>query len=600
MKTEIVNFINDLPPEVHSFNLSLEEGLYLMIDLDETGNLTNTQKEVFGKNSEITPFFQDCLNIQTNLKPVAATKIFNPNKKIFNASCSPFAICFKKKFLDKNIKAGTDVKKEMEQYFHAASKYTSHEEHNKWFNQFRKYCLENLLENVKNLEEYKVAKPDFAVNVYLKRPSLQDYQITYESYVINNVFNKDEYKIESNGITYNIADSLSSFSEKKMFWKHKTAPFEFNLRIIPEEAKATWQFFELRKRLLPNPLPIFIDKPELNNRVITLVKEDSRIKYSEILKKLFEEHKKDIGNYYLLFFQKGELVDLDFVPSFQYEIKSMVISEVFPLGSKQQRTIENIFQFEREVANKFFNGQLVTETKAGGLWLRYFGDVEYNPKYLTQNTYNQLLKYRKGFYDFIYKSKRQAIQQFMLQDIMIHGILDDLRHHQTEKTAQYSTSEYAIKEKLNIWFSLYNYFDSNNSKSINIMINKTELLRKRIGDIAKNEGSEPFIANEDEFAFASGQVINWLLLQSESSNRTHALLEPFLQKIDAKLFREAMGRTFEMYKHKFTLYPNKYEFDRVFGQVMGCDTNVSIKSLLPLILAGYFSESVFKKINSKS
>lgn len=595
MKAEIVNFINGLPSDVHTLNLTLEEGLYVFLDLNENADLEKMEKQVFKKKSEYDTFFQRCLDIQTNLKPVSAAKIFNPNKKIFNSSCSPFAISFKKKILEKNLASGTNIKKEMEQYFNGASKYVVEDEHVNLFNPFKKYCLEKLLEIIFELDEFKDAKADDSVNIYLSKASLNDYQQVYEKYVINNVFNKDEYKVESGGVIYNIADSLSSFSDKKMFWKHKTAPFEYNLRIIAEEAKALWQFFELRKRVLPNPLPVFIDKRELNERAITLIREDGRIRYAEIIKKLFKECKSDLGSYYLLFFQKGELIDFDYVPSFQYNINNMVIEQVFPISGQHPKKIETVFQFEKEVANKIFNNQLVTETKAGGFWLKYFGEIEYNPKYLTHNTYNQLLKYRKAFYDYIYKSQRQAIQSFMFEDIMIHGIIDDLRYHQTEKTEHYSTNDFSIKEKMNIWFSLYNYFQLDNEQNINSMINKTELLKRRISEIAKNEDGQQAIETDEEFAFASGQILYWLLLQSESANRTHAMLEPFLQKTDAKLFKEAICRTFEIYKYKFTLYPNKYEFDRLFGQVMGCETDINIKSMLPFILAGYFTDSVFKK-----
>jgi len=51
-----------------------------------------------------------------------------------------------------------------------------------------------------------------------------------------------------------------------------------------------------------------------------------------------------------------------------------------------------------------------------------------------------------------------------------------------------------------------------------------------------------------------------------------------------------------MYKYKFTLYPTKYEFDKLFSEVMGYDPDFSnMKGHLPMILAGYFSESIFKK-----
>ena len=598
MKTEIVNFINDLPAEVHSYNLSLEEGLYIFVDLHENGNLIGLEKEVYQKSKkegEINKFLKNCLDIQTNIKPVSPQKIFNPNKKIFNASCSPFAICFKKKILEKNIIIGTNIIKEIGQYFNAASKYTTNEIHIKRLEKFRKFCLENLLNILTTLEEYKNLKSDFGINVFLKSVELSDYHTVYEKYLVNNVFNKEEYSKEIGRIVYGIADSLSSFNDKKMFLKHKTAPFEFNYRLTREDAKSIWQFFQLRNRVLPNPLPIFIDKRELNGKVIAILKEDSKIRFSEIIKNLFnnQENNKDLGNYYLLFFQRGELVDFDFVPVFKYELKDMSIVEIFPLGGKMETKVKNIFGFERDIANRIFNNQLITETKAGGIWLKYFGDLEYNPQYITDNTFNQLLKYRKAFYDYIYKSRRESIQDFMFHDIMIKGILDDIRVDEYKDRKH--SREYSIKEKLNIWFSLFNYFN-NNSKSNTDMVNKTETLLKRIKQIVESDNES--LQTDEEFAFASGQLIRYLLGQSEAGDRTHALLEPFLQKIEPNMYKLAIARTFDMYKHAIVFYKGntRYSFDIIMSQVMGFKPDTTnMKLLLPLILAGYFSETIFKK-----
>ena len=124
------------------------------------------------------------------------------------------------------------------------------------------------------------------------------------------------------------------------------------------------------------------------------------------------------------------------------------------------------------------------------------------------------------------------------------------------------------------------------------MINRTEQLFERLKLIAKPENTSEHIKTEEEFAFAAGQIIWKLLIQSESANRTNAMLEPFLQKTDVELFKQAIARTFDMYKHKFKLYPVKYEFDKVMSEIMGI-TDVDIKKNIPLIMAGYFSATVF-------
>ena len=130
------------------------------------------------------------------------------------------------------------------------------------------------------------------------------------------------------------------------------------------------------------------------------------------------------------------------------------------------------------------------------------------------------------------------------------------------------------------------------------MINKTEQLFDRLKIIAKPENTVERITTNEEFAFASGQLIRTILNKSEAGERTHALLEPFLQKTNAEQFKQAIAREFEKYKHAFKFYKgdsNRYEFDKIMSEVMGFETSVNMKTLLPLILAGYFSETIFKK-----
>ena len=316
--------------------------------------------------------------------------------------------------------------------------------------------------------------------------------------------------------------------------------------------------------------------------------------FRSIIRSLLDLRRTNLQNFYLLFVQKGQIIDLDFVPIFKYTLKDKVendftLEEIFGtepvvyFNSKDH----NIFDFQFMVVNLIFNNQLVQKTKAGTLWLKYFDDLKVSPEYgLTDAICNLLYKYRKAWYDFIYKSKQQIITMTMIDEMFKDSIVDDLRHdEELKKTAQ-------IRKKLSLWFGLQPLFDNN--FNTNSMANKTVELQTKIREIAQTESFH--IATDDEFAFAAGQLVWKLLIQSESANRSHALLEPFLQKTEPVLFKQAIASTFNMYKYKFTLYPTKYEFDKLFSEVMGYNPDLSnMKEHLPMILAGYFSESIFKQ-----
>jgi len=589
-----------------ALDIALEDGKYVLKNVDENGNILNEDIGLFTKKEELTPFFEKCRKVLQLSNPVDKNKIFNPNLKIFNVTCSPYAVGFTKKGIINNIekirKDGTTVGKSgilnelTKQYLKKAEEYVEEGQSSAWFNALKSWLTVYFWELVDKIG-FNDLKDGYVIVFFHKEVPIVQYKKPYLKYVGENVFNKAEFNTSYQDIIYGVSDSLNTFNDKKRFLKHQSASFRFNYRVHGEDAQLVLKFYQLSKnKQLPNPLPIFVDKEEanLNADVVKLFNNERVSGYSEIIRSLLDLRKTNLQNFYLMFVQKGQIIDLDFVPVFKYTLKDkeendFTLKEMFGtepvmyFNSKDH----NVFDFQFMVVNPIFNKQLVQETKAGALWIKYFDDLEIKPDYgLTDAIYNLLYKYRKAWYDFIYKSKQQTITMTMIDEMFKDSIIDDLRHdEELKKTAQ-------MRKKLSLWFGLQPLFD-NNFKT-NSMANKTVELQTKIREIAQTESFH--ITTDDEFAFAAGQLIWKLLIQSESANRSHALLEPFLQKTEPVLFKQAIASTFNMYKYKFALYPTKYEFDKLLSEVMGYDPDIlNMKEHLPMILAGYFSESIFKK-----
>lgn len=624
MIQELAKFVADLEqndPFIHQKGVELREGLYLFVEINEDGSLSIIHKLLNDKKvskaqimEEQELLYRRSLALQQVLMPVAPTKIFNPIEKIFGVTCSSFALGFNKKNIDKN--SIEKIQKGLVQYFDKAKEFLDSDDDilkNKflyWHNTFSGYCKHNLVQFLEKLEEYQQVKEggDFLVMLILNEPNIEYFKIIHDVYFHKNIFNKEEYnKADKEGLTRGVPDSLYTYNVKKPFLQHQSSPFNLKYRTSISEAKLIWQFYELQKRVLPNPLPIFIDNRELNKEVVTLFSEDKKENYTDIIKALFTIHKEDLGGYYLLFSQKGSIIDLDFVPSFQYHLHNCELRETACLNcsyiNKEKQSVEwpikgkitNLFDFQEKVANHLLGVELETNTKGSKKWLKYFGEVEYNPKYMTDIQYNIFLKYRLSFYNYIYKSQRNAINKVAFDDIMVNSIMDDLRHDEVKESRH--TKQYDVKEKILIWFSLYDFFEQN-KKNSNDMINLTQQLFDELKNIAKSSNAPPTEVAPELFAFASGQVIREILQKSKSDKRSHALLEPFLQKTDVNLFKLAIARAFETYKHEFTLYSSskRYEFDRTMSLIMGAsDNSINVKDLLPFTLAGYFSDSIFVK-----
>lgn len=612
MLREIINFTRSLSPESFKRGLQPTSGLHLAITLNENSEPQAFQAEVFinpdkpsygikwtketdekkfewhESKDPKTPFLQDCLSKQTHTKMVSINKALDSKKKIH--SCSPFCVAFK-------LKTIGEAQDRLNDYFNTAVEYCESDGHRRWAEIFKNYCHQYLVDLLQRVirefqaeqssdRKSKISENDY-LYVYLANLAAQDYECVHQNYLCRKAFNKEEFNVSVNELTFGVSDFLTGFNQKKPFLQHQTAMVEVNERIASEEAVWLFKFSQLKEnKQLPNPLPIFIDKDELNEEVVKMFHRDEnrKIGYAEMIRAVYEKEK-DLGNYYLLNMQgKEEVKDFDFVSSFQFEIEPPIfIENLYAVESElTSQKIDDIFELEKGLARRIFDGQLIRK-KDDGWWLRYFDEIEYKPQYIRPAMYKLVLKYRKAFYDYIYKSKREAITSNMFHDIMQTGILDDLRQD------EHRSNEFKIKEKLNIWFSLFEYFDQKrNQDGDKIMANQIRQLQGCMQKIVSDD--EAHLETDQEFAYASGQVIYYLLSRSEASNKSHALLEPFLQKTDAEQFKLAISRVFAQYKHDISFY--KGRFEKLMSEVLGYDPETNLKSLLPMILAGYFAESV--------
>ena len=604
--TNFVDYLEDRSPEVFSENLKLKEGLYIFLEKEGADLVVKTENIVMvDDKTEKDNLYDLFLERSTNTEMLNAMKSFNSGPKVFIVIGTPFGIAFNGKAYKTNSEK--KLLDSADAYFKAAQKFMDpkNEQHATWMNEFRQFVNNKLFDYLSGFEEYKKEKDQFMFYFFHKEPLINDYIEIQAKFLSEKLFNKDKFNVKNKeGEIFGISDNLSGFNDSKAFLKHQTSTVELNYRINGKDANKLYQFFRLQQKnkILPNPMPIFVDEKELTLETVKFYKSDTKKGHKEIIEHLLNDRKKDLQNYYLIYFQNGQkgsrIVDLDFVPVFRYNTGDMPkITALFKFNSKDKGSIlkdfyiENIFSFESLLNDKLFL-QYPKNSNYGFGILRsnYFNDkIEAYKGYTMSDTVTNLLyKYRKSLYDYIYKSHREAITFKMFYDMMINSVLDDIRHDKDHNKT------FIIKEKLNIWFSLYNYFV--NSDKNNDMVNKTEMLFEKINQLAKNEKAQ--MQSDDEFAFASGQLIRMILNKSETTERTHALLEPFLQKTDPRLFKLAIARAFETYKHAFQFYKgnNRYEFDKIISQVMGFGpTEQNMKNHLPLILAGYFAETIFKK-----
>lgn len=621
MIREIINFTKGLLeeyPEVMQWNVTPNGGLYVFVHLDEHGkwdcNNLVYGKDFFyiGKNYNIDNCVELAKKYEGQVKRVGTSmnKVLDVKKKIF--SCSPFAVIFKKKSLSDDKLEGKGVYKIVKilpSYFNSARLLCEDDEVksqlSKRFENVCEYVL-NFLLNLRNpfaekstsiIEEMK---DNEYVNIFLENISFNSYVEVHNKYLRDRLFNTNDYNKEISGEIYGLSGFLNGMNSKKMFLSHKTGLMcnGINGRITFEDALFLSQFETLIiNGTLPNPLPIVIDKNEINGRIVSIFNINEKKRYRDIIKELFDgKYVQNLSDYYLLNYSKKKSIvinDIDFVPLFRYYFVPLInIYNVFEVGKKNDDdsfvcepdiVLSNVFDFERIVLKEIFNNALIVENDKG-IIVRYFDEID--PRYVKGGDlmYQLILKYRKAFYDYIYKSELNVLNQVIFDEIMFVSILSNIR---TDEVKGHFYLNYPIRKKMNIWFSLYEMFNNTNNINSKVMISKVSELLKKMASISRGES---IIETPEEFAFAAGQLVSYLIDRSVASNKTYSMLEPYLQKTKSGHLQDAIANTVSIYKHDISTY--KGAFQQLASNVLTCDENLDMKPLLKYFLAGCFSKCV--------
>ncbi|WP_293929172.1 hypothetical protein [Sphingobacterium sp. UBA6320] len=642
MIKELINFTNNLDEEFKNLGSSPKEGLHILMryQTDEYGVIsmdeTDYQYEFFSKKQKTgtSEFLNYCKSLHQNAWCIDTNKCFDlPTKAIH--TCSPFSVAFKQEHLEGGAKFNANKKKKQiydrfSDYFAKAfALFKDNNEQEKYI-VFKNFFSDNAFSSVlkkieeeradqfnKSTEEAEKLKSQFKeekdksikeslksqiadyeqellkvkplddsnyIIFYLDLP-LEQYKEVHKKYLDDKLFNTDKYNTAPNeeGLILGTNNFMNGFNGNMPFLMHQTASFDITGRISNQDAKLLNDLKNMfPNKTLPNPLPILIYEDELQNEVIGLFKESSfKLSYREILERLIADNEVDLSNYYLLFWQNTMdgivFKDFDYVSKFDYKVKDLIIHNLFEIREKGGKVdkhyslIKNIFDFELQVLKPLIQNKYHR--------VDFFGDLNKDEFAKLDLTFSSFSKYRKAVYDFVYKSQRSSIDGHAFYEMVFNSILDDIKNG----------NNYGVKEKLNIWYSLYDYF--NPKKNIN-MINRLKEYQDFVREIINDEDLNDI--TDEKFAFAAGQVIEYILSKSKSADNSFNLLEPYLQQSRCAEFKKAIANDFSRYKHENF----SKNFEKVAAFVLSYETSANLKNLLPQILSGAFAKNQLFSSNS--
>lgn len=642
MIKELINFTTNIAEDFLNLGITPREGLHILLNTKIDDGVSHIdmidyQYSIYSKKmKEETDLLIKCKFLSQNAWCIDTNKCFDlPTKAIH--SCSPYLVAFKREHLEggekyKNNQAAKkkQIYERWGDYFAKAEllfKDEQEKQENRVFQYFFKNgdfknILDKITENNRleydrlstvrseielqiketkdnvQKEELKNRLRDIDNQLLLVRPledsdyilfyldkSLNDYKKVHQKYLADKLFNTDKYNTLPNeeGRIFGTSNFMNGYNSSMPFLTHQTASFDITGRISDAEAKLLYDFEQiLSRKTLPNPLPIFIYKDELQRKLISFYKESGfKLSYKELIEGLWKHHEDDFANYYLLTWQntKDGIVfqDFDFVSKFEYDFNAQIenLFEIQEKGGKASMhypKINNIFQLEQAVFKPLLQSKY--------LRLDYFSDLKKDDYEGLESTFQSYVKYRKTIYDFIYKSKRSGINEHIFSDMVFSHIRDDLKQN----------NGFSIKEKLNIWFSLFEVFKQNNNQNALTMASKLKHYQEFVAQLSMGQ-ADTSKATDADFAFAAGQVIDYILKKSRSEDTSFRLLEPYLQQSKCSEIKKAIAKDFDRYKHENF----SRRFRNVSAFVLGYgdqeEHRINMKDLMPELLAGVFAEN---------
>lgn len=554
--------------------------------------LFETQKHKFKKSEDRFKFFEEFRSRTNYFERVQNT--FFENNLLYYRKKDLFINVLSRKFYEQNIKLIQIVDALKKDEYIKIYVDEAIEKIEKYYNSYAN-------EMIFAKKEVKSLVLEKNINGKVKEKIIKD----YTSYA------KFDCPIYASKEKLGISAFLNSFSIDKPFLLNKTRcnKKEFpslysgkvvqNLSIFEELLKLKIKIEKYDKSLLPNPLPIFISNKDAvdneNNKIyFDLLNDNEPISYKRIIENVYQKlsisNEINELNFYLIYWSNTndglKFYDVDYIDNFQYKIKNFKVENIFKLKDFNSGVIDNLFDLEWKIFGKYFYSiGSNDEEKTTLLKNNYFTEKINLSKGETISSLvsTKLYQYNKSIYDFIYKSKFENITSFMFEDICIPIIKEQIKlNDDWNKT-------YKIKEKLSIYFSLYKNFNKGDDLATQIIE-----LKNKIESLIKND--EIHLGNDKEFAFASGQLIWFILKQNQSESKTHSLLDGFISKNKSDDFKMVVAQNIQKYSHALKFFNNKSWFDKLTSEVMGYELEqTNIKNLVPLIMAGYFSNNVISE-----
>lgn len=527
-------------------NYALKKGLY--IEIDESGDILNhlfVEKES-DKTDELYQKFKD-YDFYSNW--ISPNKSLSPVSKRIHSN-NYLTVFFKYETLeDKSV-----LMKYVEKYYEtvlllkdcpkeAGDMKAFYEKEGEAF-------FEKIDDMVKEYEKTTTVKPkEFYIKIF-KSSNLDIYKQEFIRYCTEKIFVDDSNLITVGEEILGPPSFDTTYNDKKAFLVNVTTPFQVANRMsVNDSIKLymirTWiqsMSTKWNEIYIPFDYDFKSDPVRVENKPCIYFKVTFASAEPEILDSRLIQSKQSVAT----------IIQNNYMDIKDLEIKALSIDEVRVLMSR-----------------KFFENEM-----------------RYNRMYLIDDDskLNKKLKHIINMYE------DALLEWFDGNESLIRPVIDKMTASICSILFKetYNSSIYIYRDAYNLRFCLLDYFKKEEEETfMNQFKTIYETIKESIYDRTENN-SMTYIENDETFYYAAGQLIYYILNQSEAKEKTLNGLNPFISATSIANFKRLICQIIKTYGHKLT----GRRFEALCGAVMNYESTKAPVNMTDYLVAGYFAQNI--------
>lgn len=384
-------------------------------------------------------------------------------------------------------------------------------------------------------------------------------------YLIPNIYNNNDYNLVSDNIIFGVPNNNMGLNSKKIYLEHKTREVGAPYVINQEEVVLQKQFFDyLMNFAVENRQDIYFD---LEKGEVLAYSNDSL-------------PKRDLLSAIYLRIQKGKEVEvhhMDSVAGYRKKLsRKFIYQNVLGIDITDKKIkIEN-YPYGKEVLTVEGMQQIISSVCFCKMLINNYYTKPEDISITDDALKKAILTARESLREWFKLGRAEGAKQ-LLPPVVFQLIFGELDKNHFLRA----------QHLFNMYESLKVYFEGGDNKMGGMIEKNKESIRKKI-----NEKDTVDFESEEEYFFAVGQMIHYLISLNKSGKKTLSLANPYFDMKDSAVLKQKLYTMYRKYNYQISVMDKRV--GNLYAMISAYDFKGSINR--DVMMAGFLSNSlIFEK-----